>query len=356
MSNNESWRRTILPINSTIENAINVLNDTSLKIVLITTETGNLFGTISDGDIRRGLLVGLNLNSSIEKIVHKDPIVVSSGINRESVLALMAENKIQQIPIVDKQRRVIGLHLWDEIAKVPLRKNLMVIMAGGMGSRLYPQTQNCPKPLLPIAGKPILEHIIVRAKSEGFTEFILAIHHLGDMIEDYFGNGDKLEVKISYLRERSPLGTAGALSLLTPLPNFPFIVTNGDVLTDIRYGDLLSFHEHHKMNATMAVRLQEWQNPYGVVQVNGDEITGYEEKPITHNFINAGVYAFNSDVLDMLETSVKIDMSTLMEQILRNGKKIVAFPIHEQWLDVGSPSDFLLAVDNFAKSKINEQN
>ena len=354
MSNNESWRRTILPINSTIENAINVLNDTALKIVLITGETGNLFGTISDGDIRRGLLAGLDLNSTIEKIVHKDPIVVSPEINRDLVLALMTENKIQQIPIVDNKKRITGLHLWDEIAKVPLRKNLMVIMAGGTGSRLYPQTQNCPKPLLPIAGKPILEHIIVRAKSEGFTEFILAIHHLGDMIEDYFGNGEKLEVNISYLREGSPLGTAGALSLLTPLPKSPFVVTNGDVLTDIRYGELLSFHEHHKMNATMAVRLKEWQNPYGVVQVKGDEVTDYEEKPTTHNFINAGVYAFNPDVLDMLEKSARIDMSTLMGQILRTGKKIAAFPIHEQWLDVGSPSDFLLAVDNFAKSNKNE--
>ena len=345
MSKEDLWIGTILPLEATIENAIEVLNETGLRIVLIANESRILLGTISDGDIRRALLKGLTLTSSVGTILNKTPIVVDDKSGREVALLMMTENKLQQIPIVDEKKEIIGLYTWDEISKIPAKTNLMVIMAGGMGTRLHPQTDKCPKPMLTISGKPILEHIINRAKKEGFSEFVLAIYHLGHIIEDYFGNGEKFGVKISYLREESPLGTAGALGLLSSLPDFPFIVTNGDVLTDIRYGELLNFHNSHKMSATMAVRLHEWQNPFGVVEVLGNEVVGYQEKPITHNYINAGIYAFNPEVLQMIEKSNKVDMSTLLQRILHNGNQIAAFPIHEQWLDVGRPSDFLAAVD-----------
>jgi NDP-sugar pyrophosphorylase family protein len=168
----------------------------------------------------------------------------------------------------------------------------MVIMAGGKGTRLHPLTDNCPKPMLRITGKPILEHIIERAKIEGFSHFVLAINYLGNMIEEYFGNGHALGVNIDYLREEKPLGTAGALSLLNPRPDIAFVVTNGDVLTDIRYGEVLDFHLQHHAKATMAVRIHEWQNPFGVVKTQGIEIIGYEEKPLSRSHINAGVYSY----------------------------------------------------------------
>ena len=339
----ETWVKAILPTGSSIMQAVQVLNEASLKIVLVTDELGALIGTISDGDIRRGLLKGLELSSSIDPIVHKNALVVPPELTREVVLQFMIANKLQQIPIVNEKMQVVGLHLWDEISIPNVRPNVMVIMAGGKGTRLHPQTENCPKPMLPVNGKPILEHIIERARVEGFSHFIFAIHHLGYMIEDYFGDGESFDVRIEYLREDSPLGTAGALSLLEPVPNSPFVITNGDVLTDIHYGELLDFHVQHNSTATMAVRIHESQNPFGVVQTQGIEITGYEEKPISRTYINAGVYAMDPAALSFLTKAAPCDMPNLFELIQNNGKRTVAYPVHERWLDVGRPGDLLTA-------------
>jgi len=338
-----TWSRAILPVESNIEKAILVLNEVALKIVLVIDANGVLVGTISDGDIRRGLLKGLNLSSPIKSIIHHGAIVASRELSRELVSQMMVANKVQQIPIVDEKMHVIGLHLWDEINGASERSNAIVIMAGGKGYRLHPETENCPKPLLPIAGKPILEHIINRAKAQGFSHFILAIYHMGYMIEEYFGHGEKLGVKIDYLREESPLGTAGALSLLDPRPKSAFVVTNGDVITDIHYGELLDFHQQNGASATMAVRMHEWQNPFGVVQTEGIEITSYEEKPISRSHINAGVYVIEPSSLGLLMKSERCDMPTLFELIQGKGERVIAYPIHETWLDVGSPEDLKLA-------------
>lgn len=337
------WRQVILEIDSTIQQAIHNLNQSSMKIIVVVNKSGELEGTISDGDIRRGLLKGLDFNSSINNIIHRDALVVPPTLGRDMVIQLMQANKIQQIPVVDDRQQVVGLHLWDVITTPSVRSNLMVIMAGGKGTRLLPLTENCPKPLIKIAGKPILEHIIERAKSEGFHNFIFAVHYLGYMIEEYFGNGDRLGVRINYLREESPLGTAGALSLLKARPNAPFLVTNADVLTDIRYGELLDFHIRHNASATMAVRLHEWQHPFGVVRTKGVEIIGFDEKPIARTHINAGVYVLQPDSLNVLEQGAHCDMPTLFERLQGQIKKTVAFPMHEPWLDVGRPDDLSIA-------------
>jgi dTDP-glucose pyrophosphorylase len=333
------WSKTILPTNTTIKQVITNLDKSGLKIVLVVNEQDKLEGTISDGDIRRGLLNGLDLNSPITDVIHRNALVVPTTMGREMVLQMMVANKIQQVPIIDVRQQVVGLHLWDEITTQPLRSNIMVIMAGGMGKRLLPHTENCPKPLLPVAGKPMLEHIIERAKLEGFNHFILAVHYLSNMIEDYFGEGENLDVRIDYLREDSPLGTAGALSLLNPKPTSPFVVTNGDVITDIRYGELLDFHVRHDAAATMAVLVHEWQHPFGVVQTDGVDIVGFEEKPVARSLINAGVYVIDQDSLGILSKNKHCDMPTLFEQLQAKGKRTVAYPIHEPWLDVGRPDD-----------------
>ncbi len=337
------WRQAILSSDATIGQAISNLNQMGIKIVLIVNDSGVLEGTISDGDIRRGLLKGLNMNSHIADVIYRNTLVVPPELGRDLVMQLMTANKIQQIPVVDKHHHVVGLHLWDEIAITPARPNLMVIMAGGMGTRLRPHTEACPKPLLTVAGKPMLEHIIERAKLDGFNCFVLAIHYLGHLIEEYFGNGERLGVRIDYLREEFPLGTAGALGLLKPNPNAPFIVTNGDVITDIHYGELLDFHTRHNAAATMAVRLHEWQNPFGVVQTEGVEIVGFEEKPIARSHINAGVYALDPKVLGLLTADMHCDMPTLFERLQINKERTVAYPMHEPWLDVGRPDDLIAA-------------
>lgn len=335
-----NWKDAVLQEGGSIEQAIRCLNDAALQIVLVINRKGELVGTITDGDIRRGLLRGLNVQSLTDGIVFRNPLVAPPDMRSDAVAQLMRANRIHQLPVVDEQRRVVGLHLWDEIGGPAERPNLMVIMAGGLGSRLQPHTENCPKPLLPVAGKPMLEHIIERAKSEGFGHFVLAVRYLGHMIEEHFGDGARWGVQIGYLREEEPLGTAGALCLLSPRPELPFIVTNGDVLTDIRYGELLDFHVRNKAAATMAVRMYEWQHPFGVVQTRGVEIIGFEEKPVHRTHVNAGVYVLNPPTLDSLPANERLDMPALFETIRLVGGRAVVYPMHEPWLDVGRPSDY----------------
>lgn len=348
----ERWRQAILPVDSTIQQAIRNLDQVAIKIVLVVNERVELEGTISDGDIRRGLLKGLDLNSPIASLIHRNALVVPPEMGRDMVMQLMVANKIQQIPVVNECRHVVGLHLWDEITSPPERSNLMVIMAGGMGTRLRPHTENCPKPLLHVAGKPMLEHIIERAKLEGFSHFVLAVHYLGHMIEDHFGNGESMGVQIDYLREQSPLGTAGAIGLLNPRPVDAFVVTNGDVITDIRYGELLDFHIRHDAIATMAVRVHEWQHPFGVVQTQGVEIVGFDEKPVARSHINAGVYALDPDALNVLSEGSHCDMPTLFERLQAKAKRTVAYPMHEPWLDVGRPDDLQSANGQLANKTL----
>lgn len=342
------WREAILAENSTIGQVIANLEKVGIKIVLVGDKDNRLIGTISDGDIRRGLLKGLGLNSPIKSVINRNALVVPPEMARETVTQLMVANKIQQVPVVDGQQEIVGLHLWDEINTLPVHTNKVVIMAGGKGTRLLPHTQSCPKPMVLLAGKPMLEHIIERCKLEGFKHFILAIHHLGHIIENYFGDGERLDIKIDYLYEDSPLGTAGALSLLSPRPNEPFLVTNGDVITDIRYGELLDFHNRYQASATMAVRVHEWQNPFGVVRMDGVEIIGFEEKPVALSNINAGVYVLSPEVLNELKAEASCDMPTLFERLQAKAKRTVAFPMHEPWLDVGAPIDLQTANGNLA--------
>ena len=336
----ERWRQAILPEHSTVEQVIRNLDKVAIRIVLVANERAELLGTISDGDVRRGLLKGLSLTSPITTVIHRNPLVVPPEMGREMVRRLMFANKIHQVPVVDEQHQLVGLHLWDEITTPLERPNLMVIMAGGMGRRLHPHTDNCPKPLLPVAGKPMLEHIIERARLEGFGHFVLAIHQLGHMIEAHFGNGERLGVRIEYLREQSPLGTAGALGLLSPIPQAPFVVSNGDVITDIRYGELLDFHIRYNAVATMAVRAYEWQHPFGVVQTKGIDIVGFEEKPVVRNHINAGVYALMPEAVGVLGAGEYCDMPTVFARLQLKGARTVAYPMHEPWLDVGRPDDW----------------
>lgn len=339
----EGWRAAILPDNATLQQAIRNLDQTGFQIAMVVTPEGVLLGTLTDGDIRRGLLRGLGLTSSVETIIFRNPLVAPPQLARAMVIQLMQANKIHQLPVVDASHCVTGLLLWDDLLAPAPRSNMMVIMVGGQGTRLRPHTENCPKPMLLVGGKPMLEHIIERAKAEGFVHFVLAVHYLGSMIEDYFGDGARLQVHIEYLREQFPMGTGGAMSLLNPRPNAPFLVSNGDVLTEIRYGELLDFHNRHSAAATMAVRLHEWQHPFGVVHTQGVDIVGFEEKPIARTHINAGIYALSPEALDLLGVDEHCDMPTLFIRLKEQDARIIVYPMHEPWLDVGREEDLARA-------------
>ena len=334
------WKKTLLLQGSTIGDAIHNLDNSSMQVSIVVSDDNILIGTITDGDIRRGLINGLSLNSTINSIVQQDAFVAPVDITREAVLHVMRANKIQQIPVVDTNRRVVGLHLLNDKDQQVSSNHSMVIMAGGFGTRLQPQTKSCPKPLLKVSGKPMMEHIINQAISEGFREFIITTHYLAHMIKDYFGDGKSWGVKISYLQEEIPLGTAGGIARVKDKIIKPFVVTNGDILTNIRYADILRFHYQHQADATMAVRQYEWQHPFGVVEMAGIDIVGFNEKPISYNHINAGVYCISPDVIDELDKDVYCDMPDLFMRLKDSGKRVIAYPVHEPWLDVGDQETF----------------
>jgi dTDP-glucose pyrophosphorylase len=340
MSVSESlWKKTVICSSSSIKDAIKCLQKTGLKIVLVEDKNNIFKGTISDGDIRRGLLNNMTLDSNIDRIIKKDALIVPDNVDIDTVRSLMSSNQIFQIPIIDKNQKITGLHHWEDISKVAEKENYMIVMAGGMGKRLMPHTEHCPKPLVEVAGKPMLEHIIDQAKNEGFKKFIFSINYLGHMIEEYFGDGSQHEISIEYIKEEEPLGTAGSISLIDHLINAPAVVTNGDIISDIRYGEILDFHCKQDAIATMAVKVYEQQNPFGVVETNGIDIISLKEKPITSNYINAGVYVVSPNAIKELKKGSYCDMPDLFRKIINLNKKAVVYPMHEPWVDVGRPDD-----------------
>ena len=337
---NNKWEEAILLTHVTIEDVLRNLNKSGLRISLIVNDKKEFQGTVTDGDIRKALVNGVDQKASIQKIINRNAFIVTSEIKPEIVLQLMIKNKVQQIPVINGSQKITGLYLWDEVISQKKISNTMVIMAGGKGTRLGKYTKNCPKPLLPVNGKPMLEQIIERAKLQGFEKFVISINYLGQMIEDYFSNGEKWDVKIDYIKEDQPLGTAGSLSLLSPKPGLPFIVSNCDIMTDIHYGELLDFHNNHNADATMAVRIHEWENPYGVVRTKGIDIINFEEKPVVRSNINAGIYVLEPSVIDDIKKDTKFDMPNLFERLKKKDLKTIVYPVHEAWLDVGRPEDY----------------
>ena len=339
----EPWREALLREEASVQDAIRSLNGSGLQIVLVVDGEGALVGTITDGDVRRGILRGVGMDDAVATILHRDPMVLPPAMDRQAALQVMRSNGLHQLPVVDDRRCVVGLHLWSMLDAPLVRPNTMVVMAGGRGTRLYPHTENCPKPMLPVGGKPMIEHIVERARGEGFERFVFAIHYLGHMIEEHFGDGSRFGVEIDYLREKRPLGTGGALGLMVRRPDDPFVITNGDVLSDVRYGEILDFHTRHGATATMAVRSHEWQHPFGVVHTNGVDITGFEEKPTVRSRINAGIYVLDPKALDVIALDEHCDMPTLFERLQASANRTIVYPMHEPWLDVGRPADLELA-------------
>lgn len=324
--------------NSILE-VINNIENSQYQICFIVDDEGRLIGSITDGDIRRGLIQGYSINSKASEIMNSNPVSILKSHSERKAQTIMSSNNMKQLPVIDENNLLVGLHLMDKILNLAPKDNFILIMAGGFGKRMLPLTEHLPKPMLKVGEKPILEHIILNAKAQGFTKFMISLHYLGDLIIDYFGDGSSLEVSIEYIHEEDPLGTAGALSLLDPVPELPFIVTNGDIIADINYANLLHFHESNESEATMAIKKYELQNPYGVVKTNGLQIISFDEKPIHTSYVNAGIYALNPSSLKYLKQNTPCDMPNFFETIRNNKHFISAYPIHETWADVGRPID-----------------
>ncbi len=343
-------KKASLTVDSTVNDAIVSLEESGLQIVIILKDDKTLLGIVTDGDIRRGLLQGHGLEALVSDIMMTSPIVVDEKATRDKAVNLMLKHKFQHIPVVDGHNRLVNLYLLDEEFTKTEHENTLVIMAGGFGKRLMPHTENCPKPMLQVAGKPMLEHILEQAISQGIKNFVISIFYLPEMIVNHFKDGADWNVNIEYIQENSPLGTAGALSMLPENQSLPIIVCNGDLLTNISYKDILEYHSKHSSVATMAVRNHETQNPYGVVKTSGLEIDGFEEKPIHHSIVNAGIYVLEPVVLDYLNEDEVCDMPTLFERLKKANHRTVVFPMHERWLDVGQPGDLELASKYIPKS------
>lgn len=317
--------------------AMSIIDSGAAQIALVVDEQRRLLGTITDGDIRRGLLRGETLDSPVERLMNRNFRSASIDDDHIEVLAMMRRDVLRQIPVLDAHKRVVNLILLEELLAPVQLPNAVVIMAGGKGARLWPLTQNCPKPMLPVDGKPMLEILLQRCVACGFRKVFLSVNYLKEQIIDYFRDGKDWGVSIEYLLETEPLGTAGSLQLLPENVQEPFLVMNGDVLTRLNPGQLLRFHDEHQAAATICVREHITTVPFGVVQTNGIELAGFEEKPSYRQLVNAGVYVMHPRLLPLLPPHQVTHMPELLQLAQQAGHRVAVCPIHEYWIDVGRP-------------------
>jgi len=322
---------------ATMAEVVEVIDRGAAQIALVVDENRRLLGTVTDGDFRRALLRGLSMQAPVEQFMHREFHALPKTATDEDALNLMRRKFIHQIPALDDDSRVVRLFRLEELIKPNERPNTVVIMAGGKGERLKSLTTNCPKPMLQVGGKPILEIILEQCIEIGFREFYFSVNYLKEQIKDYFGDGTSWQVNIQYLEEDKPLGTAGALSLLPSMPEHPLLVLNGDVLTRVDYGHLLRFHAEHEASATLCVQEHITRIPYGVVRMDDVMVQGIEEKPVLSNYVSAGIYVLAPGLLELIPSEQSFDMPQLIEKAVEQQYRVSAFPIHEYWLDVGHP-------------------
>ena len=336
----KKYKTILLQPDSTIREALQIIDSGSMKLALVIDKEERLLGTLSDGDIRRGLLSSLSLEDSIETIIYRTPTVCSLEDSKEYILEKALEKKLYQIPIVDKEGKLVGIEEVDSLLKPELKTNKVVLMVGGLGTRLRPLTEHLPKPMLKVGDKPILETIILNFKKHGFTQIILSVSYKSEIIEAYFGDGSRFGVQIEYVHEEQRMGTAGALSLMREKLKEPFFVMNGDLLTNINFDHMMEYHISHQSIATMGVREYDFQVPYGVVNVEEINIVSIEEKPTHTFFVSAGVYVLDPKILEIIPKNKFYDMPTLFNEMIQENQKTISFPIHEYWLDIGRLEEF----------------
>ncbi len=347
----------ITPLAS-VREAMQRIDKTGQGIALIVDDDGRLITTVTDGDVRRAILDGVNMDLSVQELLerrpplpHPSPVTALVGTSDAQLLSMMNKFTLRHIPLVDNAGRVVDLALLGELIKeydLPLRA---VVMAGGYGTRLRPLTEKLPKPMLPVGDRPVLEVIIEQLRQAGIRRLSLTTHYKRELIAQHFGDGRDFGIEIRYVEEDRPLGTAGALSLLEASSD-PLLVINGDILTRVDFRAMLDFHREQHADMTVAVRQYEFRVPYGVIETEGVAITGISEKPVVRHFINAGIYLLSPEICGFIPNGQPYDMPDLIGRMVAENKRVVSFPIREYWLDIGQVPDYEKALADKKKGKV----
>lgn len=342
---------------SSVREVMENIDRSAKGIALVVDEAGRLISTITDGDIRRAILSGIDLNIKISELIPLRPATYADGpvtapadTPDPVLLHKMTEMGVRQIPLVDGDGRVVSVVLLSDLVKeyeLPLRA---IVMAGGFGTRLRPLTEDLPKPMLPLGTRPLLELIVEQLRDAGIRQVNVATHYKGEVISDHFKDGQDFGVEIRYVKEDQPLGTVGALSLLEESEE-PLLVMNGDILTRVDFRSMLHFHREHEADLTVAVKQYELSVPYGVILTDGVAVTGISEKPVLRQFINAGIYLLNPSVRRLIPNGQPYDIPDLIHALLREGRSVVSFPIREYWLDIGKADHYDQAKSDVATGR-----
>ena len=345
----KDWKTSVILSKASIRDALQIMDKSALQIVFVVDKEKRLLGVVTDGDVRRSILRGEELSTPVEQIMNDHPITAQQGADRAELLRLMKAKTVRQIPLVDEEKHLVGLVQMEELLYRPQRENAVVLMAGGLGTRLRPLTDKIPKPLLKVGAKPILETILESFLDAGFHRFYFAVNYKSQMIEDYFGDGSRFGAEIKYLHENKRMGTAGALYFLPSIPKEPILVMNGDLLTKVDFGELLDYHIEQGASATMAVREYSYQVPYGVIDFDGERIEAIREKPSYSFFVNAGIYALSPEAVARVDKEEFYDMPQLFNALVEDGEKTTVYPVREYWLDIGRMDDFERAQEEYGE-------
>jgi dTDP-glucose pyrophosphorylase len=338
---NEALKKILLNAETTILDTLKAIDETATEIALIVDSQSKLLGTATDGDIRRGLIKGYSLETPISKVMNTQPVTASHSQTHDELMFIMLNRSIKQLPILDNLGRPIKLIQLKDLIKKPNKPNVAVIMAGGKGTRLGKLTQDLPKPLLPYGNKPIIAHIAQQLQMHGFSNLYISVNYKAQLIIDYFAQNPITNLKISFLMEEKALGTAGSLSLLPKIAlSHPILVTNGDLIAQVNYENLLDFHNQKQGAITLCTKQFTFQIPYGVLNTQGSKLLSIDEKPVHSVFVNAGIYVIEPELIAAMPPNSPLDMPELINSASAQAKGVACYPLSESWLDIGTPAEY----------------
>jgi len=353
----EKYKKILVKPNFSLKTALKQIDKSGLQVLIVVDDKERILGIVTDGDVRRAIIKGLDFKTPIQVIMTKNPIAISYKSNKEEALRLMKKHEIRHIPVVDEKNKIINIFLWKDFLKngevACATKNVpVIIMAGGKGKRLDPFTKILPKPLIPIDEKPVIEVIMDNFKKYGFNKFIIALNYKAEMIKMYFAENPN-NYQIEYIQEKDFLGTIGALSLIKDKLDQPFIVSNCDVVIDANYDDLLNYHKQNNNQITVLGVSRNINIPYGILNMK-NECADFEEiieKPDYHFIVNSGVYILELEVIDLIPTNLPTDMPELLVLAKKKGFKIQIYPVNCSWFDIGEWGEYKKAIEYMDKRR-----